>query len=101
VSSPFYWNTKITKRDPHRDVLVCHDPSCNKFGAVGGRFNRVLLLAVPVDERLIEEMLRGCDGTTSEQIMVEVCVNVAGVHDRISKWLRRVGRKKFDDVSID
>jgi hypothetical protein len=42
VSSPFYWNTKITKRDPHRDVLVCHDPSCNKFGAVGGKSYAIL-----------------------------------------------------------
>ena len=42
----------------------------NEFGSIGGGLNGGLLLGVPVEDSLVEQVKDACDGSTVDKVVV-------------------------------
>jgi hypothetical protein len=60
-----------------------------------------LLLGIPVDRELVQEMKNGSDGSACNDIMIQVCSLVVCRCDGLTQRFRRILRNSLARVSID
>jgi hypothetical protein len=60
-----------------------------------------LLLGIPVDRELVQEMKNGSDGLACNDIMIQVCILVVCCSDGLTQRLRCILRNSLARVFID
>jgi hypothetical protein len=60
-----------------------------------------LLLGIPVDRELVQEMKNGSDGLACNDIIIQVCILVVCRCDRLTQRFRCILRNSLARVSID
>jgi hypothetical protein len=60
-----------------------------------------LLLGIPVDKELVQEMKNGSDGLACNDIMIQVCILVVCRCDGLTQRFRCILRNSLAHVSID
>jgi hypothetical protein len=60
-----------------------------------------LLLGIPVDRELVQEMKNGSDGSACNDIMIQVRILVVCHYDRLTQRFRCILRNSLAHVSID
>jgi hypothetical protein len=83
---------KVAKFDEQVKDLFHSSSGGDKLRAIRSRFNCSLILGVPVNYRLVEEMQDPSDRTSIDQVEVQVGINKGGHHHFLPKGLRAVIR---------
>jgi hypothetical protein len=60
-----------------------------------------LLLGIPVDRELVQEMKNGSDGSACNDIMIQVCILVVCHCDGLTQRFRCILRNILAHISID
>jgi hypothetical protein len=88
------WDPKVTKTVAKIDYLVNACTAGNEFRTVGSCLNSCLLLGVPVNGSLVEEMKKAGDGATCKHVMIKVSIKIVSKSDVLAKQSRCVGRNE-------
>ena len=88
----------FSKRTPMRtaqsvaeiDDLFCACSRSNKFGAVRSCLDGSLQLRMPVDRCLVEKVQDTCDRSSTNHVMIQVCIDMVRRDDRVAQGWRSV-----------
>ena len=90
----------IAEGDPEIEDLLGSGASSTKFRTVGTSLNSGLFLAVPVNNKTVEQVKYTSDRPASHLVVEKVGINVSGGVNRLAKRFRDVMGDGFGNVAI-
>ena len=83
-------DSEVPEGIPKVNDLLGGSPCRDVLGSKCSGLNRRLQLAEPIDGSLVRQMENTCHGATTDQIMVQVGVDVRGEDNLLSSWSRSI-----------
>jgi len=81
--------------------LINTNVGCNEFRPIGCSLHSCLFLGVPINWSLIDKVEDASDRSSSDKVMVQVCIHIVCEGDKLSQWSGHVLGNEFFNISID